>query len=224
MTATFTMQVEPASSACMGVFESHVTVRCTVEQLPRLAQWSRAAGVKMTHIVLARGREQSQPMLTLTGEGPLAAQYATAYRLVGDLRDVGFDPVRVKIEAAPWVDWIPQDDAEAQEQGPARYFEHHVKLLLSPEESLERLADLVSPYGAHVSWNARRTADEGRQERFVTQRCYVCGLPQAAERLTALLTALRGDGREILTIEQEYVVHDSNTAIDDGWITTEVQA
>ena len=224
MTATFTTQVEPASSACIGAFESHVTVRCTVEQLPRLAQWSRAAGVKMTHIMLARGREQSQPMLTLTGEGSLSAQYATVYRLVGDLREAGFDPVRVKIEAAPWSDWIPQDNTEAQDQGLARYFEHHIKLLISPEESLERLADLVSPYGAHVSWNARRTADEGRQERFVTQRCYLFGLSQAAERLAALLTALRDEGREILAIEREYVVYDSNTAIDDGWITTEVQA
>ncbi|WP_215910173.1 hypothetical protein [Streptacidiphilus fuscans] len=143
-------------------------------------------------------------MLTLTGEGPLSAQYVTAYQLVGDLRNAGFDPVRVKIEAAPWADWIPQDHAEAHEQGTARYFEHHIKLLLSPEESLERLADLVSPYGAHVSWNARRTAANGRQERFVTQRCHRLGLPQAAEQLAALLTVLRDEGHEILSTEQEY--------------------
>ncbi|MGW5396666.1 hypothetical protein [Streptomyces sp. NPDC003952] len=50
----------------MSVYETHVTVRCAgPAELARLASWSAGRELKVTHIVLARGRMLSQPMLTL---------------------------------------------------------------------------------------------------------------------------------------------------------------
>ncbi|WP_405493161.1 hypothetical protein [Streptomyces sp. NBC_00096] len=79
----------------MSVYETHVTVRCPgPAELARLETWAGERELKITHIVLARGRMASQPMLTLPDrEGH--------ERLVPALRAAGFDPVRVKVETVP---------------------------------------------------------------------------------------------------------------------------
>jgi hypothetical protein len=160
-------------------------------------------------------------MLTLTGAGTLAEQRQAAGRLVEALEGAGFECVRVKIEASPWADGVPKDDVQAEYLDPEQYFEHHIKLLLPEDSDLEALTDLVAPHEAHLSWNARRIVSDGRQERFVTQRCHRTGLVNAGARLKALTSALRSAGHHLLSVEREFVVHDSNTAIDDGWIAKE---
>lgn len=207
------------STGFIGAFETHVTVRCADDTVSRLDAWAATAGTKVTHIVLARGRQPSQPMLTVTGAGTVEEQRQAAGRLVDELEGAGFACVRVKIEASPWTEGVPMDDAQAELLGPEQYFEHHVKLLLPVDSDLDALAELVAPHRAHLSWNARRTVSGGRQERFVTQRCHRTGLANAGARLEALTAALRRAGHQLLSVEREFVVHDSNTAIDDGWIT-----
>ena len=202
-----------------GEFETHVTVSCDDDSAANLCAWAAGAGVKVTHVVLARGRVRSQPMLTLTGSGTLAAQRSVASRLAADVANAGFTVTRVKIEAAPWTRGVPQDDAQAHGLGPGRYFEHHVKLLCSaaPEE-LPTLAELVMPHSAHLSWNARRVRADGLAERFVTQRCHGVGDATAVAALEHLRAALLADGREIISAEREFVVYDSDASLDDGWI------
>lgn len=79
--------------------------------------------------------------------------------------------VRIKVEAAPWNDGVPERDADAVE---GRYFEHHVKLLLpdAAAGTLVSLTRLLEPHQARLSRNARRQRDDGRHERFATQRCH----------------------------------------------------
>ena len=214
--------------AARAAYEAHVTVRCGPKGLPRLERWARDAGLKLTHIVLARGRMVSQPMLTLTGADGFDGQHAAARAVAARLRRAGFEPVRVKIEASPWAPEVPRDDAEAAGLGPGRYFEHHIKLLLDadtdlgalprPSGSGTGLAALATAHGAHLSWNARRVRSTGRHERFVTQRCHTVGVDQAGRRLTALLDAV-GAEHPILSVEREFVLYDSNLSIDDGWIS-----
>ncbi len=100
----------------MSEYETHVTVRCADgAALDRLDAWARARELKVTHIVLARGRMVSQPMLTLRDR-------TSHEHLVPQLRAAGFDPVRVKVETVPWTTQAP---------GPGGgYFEHHLKLSL----------------------------------------------------------------------------------------------
>ncbi|MCQ4082485.1 hypothetical protein NGB36_18225 [Streptomyces sp. RB6PN25] len=199
-------------------YETHVTVRCEGDEVARLQRWAETAGLKLTRIVLARGRMISQPMLTLRAEGGLAAQHAAAEVLMARLRVAGFEPVRVKIETTPWSPQAPQDDASVRGQAPDRYFEHHVKLLLDAGFDRQALTAVAVAHGAHLSWNARRIRLEGRQERFVTQRCHGVGARTAGRHLELLLTDLRSSGWEIPAVEREFVLYDNAPDVDAGWI------
>ncbi|MGW1022101.1 hypothetical protein ACWD4J_00045 [Streptomyces sp. NPDC002577] len=201
-----------------SLYETHVTVRCdTTADADRLDRWATAAGLKLTHIVLARGRMAAQPMLTLTGSASYADESARAREVAGRLRADGFAPVRIKIESSPWAPEVPREPCED-----GRYFEHHVKLLLDADADLTALAARVVPHGAHLSWNARRVVGGGRHERFVTQRCRGAdaqGAGQALERLLTELDGLAGlHGLEVVDVEREFVLYDSDVSVDDGWI------
>ncbi|MGA5505759.1 hypothetical protein [Streptomyces umbrinus] len=207
-------------------YETHVTVRCdSAAESERLRCWAAGAGLKLTHIVLARGRMPSQPMVTLTGSPSYAAESARAREVAARLRADGFVPVRVKIESSPWAPEVPREPCGTgsdERYGDERYFEHHVKLLLDADTDLDALAAQVVPHGAHLSWNARRVSDReidgtgGRHERFVTQRCRGVDAEGAGRLLELLLAEL--DGFEVADVEREFVLHDSDLSVDDGWI------
>ncbi len=186
----------------MDEFETHVTV----VHDERLPGWAAARGLKYTRIELDRGASADQPMLTSRGRGDLAGRRAAAAALVGRLRDDGFTVRRVKIEAAPWHAAVP-----------AGYFEHHVKLVLTAA-GVDAARAVAVRHGAHVSRNARRVRDDGRHERFVTQRCHDVGRPRARERLDAMIAELDAGGLEIVEVEEEYVLVDDNPELDAGWI------
>ncbi|MBB5774994.1 hypothetical protein [Nonomuraea jabiensis] len=204
----------PSGLEFAGAFDIHVTVAASTA-LERLAPWAARNGGKLTHIVLARGEVPSQPMLTFTGRGTLTGQRAAAAISVNRLRDEGFDVVRVKIEAAPWNDDVPATTEAAAALG-ACYFEHHAKVTVRDDPAA--LATIAGRHSAHVSQNARRLRGDGSHERFVTQRCRNVGLPEASRRFDALLEELRSVGFAVLEAEQEFVVHDDNPGIDNGWI------
>lgn len=203
-----------------GAFETHVTVDLGDESCAdKLREWAARRGLKFTHIVLERGQTPSQPMLTRHGHGVLASELSAAAGLVADLQRDGFVVSRVKIEVPTANPDVPQSDGDAANQPGDRYFEHHVKLLFVGSAKLAALTNVARQHAAHVSRNALRVRSDGRQERFITQRCYAVGLPSARLRLDALLAALASaGGHELLEVEQEFVVYDSNLAMDRGWI------
>ncbi|MCO8277739.1 hypothetical protein M1L60_44915 [Actinoplanes sp. TRM 88003] len=192
-----------------GEFEIHLTVRAD----PGPAGYAEAHGLKYTRIVLDRGTTPDQPMLTARAHGPFAAVAAEAHEWQARLVAEGFTVTRVKVEASPFNADVPQHEAQAS---PDRYFEHHIKLVVDTD-GIELARHVSSRHDAHVSRNARRGDPDGHHERFVTQRCYDCGLPEARRRLDALLADLTG--LTVVEVEQEYVVLDSNPAVDAGWIT-----
>ncbi|MEU3610418.1 hypothetical protein AB0E83_34030 [Streptomyces sp. NPDC035033] len=188
-----------------GTYETHVTVRCgTGEERDRLEAWAARRGLKLTTIVLARGRMPVQPMLTLPDRTGHPA-------LVAALRADGFQPVRVKVETVPW---------SAEPAGPGGgYHEHHLKLALPAPYDRAALEALVVPHGAHVSWNARRAlpGPGGRHERFVTQR-HPGPAPAALRACDDLLAALLAAGHEVVGEERELVLSDSDLSVDEGWL------
>lgn len=193
-------------------YETHVTVECPdPAALTRLERWGDGSGLKVTRIVLARGRVPSQPMLTLRDAWSYEDAHASARAVLARLRADGFAPVRVKIECAPWAPEVPE-----RAEGSDRYFEHHVKLLLDSGFDRDALTATAVAHGAHLSWNARRAATGDRHERFVTQRCFGVGAASAGHALDALLAALTG--YEVLSVEREFVLYDSDLSVDDGWI------
>ncbi|MEU3453534.1 hypothetical protein ABZ671_08015 [Micromonospora sp. NPDC006766] len=201
-----------------GDFEIHITAHA--HQAEELSAFATRHRVKFVHIVLDRGAYASQPMLTLSGRGNLADQHAAVQRWQRELGEAGIYPCRSKIEAAPWCVGVPQSDEQAAVEPGGRYFEHHVKLLLpgATAADLVALTDLVAPHGARLSRNARREFADGAQERFVNQRCHGVGLATARQRLDELVETLRAAGHEPTTVEQEYVVFDSDLHHDQGWL------
>ncbi|WP_229831462.1 nucleotidyl transferase AbiEii/AbiGii toxin family protein [Actinoplanes ianthinogenes] len=200
-----------------GDFETHLTVY--PGQADGLAAFAAEHGVTFLHIELDRGTSMSQPMLTLHGSGTLTEQLATVHQWCHWLRVAGMDPIRSKIEAAPWAAGVPQHDEAARDEPAYRYFEHHLKLRLpAGVADLIAITDLVEPHGARLSRNARQRSADGTETRFVNQRCHQVGRDTASQRLDRLVTALREAGHEIVSVEQEYVVHDDNLRLDDGWL------
>ncbi len=194
-----------------SLYESHVTVRCSgPDESARLGRWAAAGGFKLTHIVLARGRMRDQPMLTLSGSPSYSCESARVRDVAARLRTDGFDPVRVKIESSPWAPEVPRRPCDD-----GRYFEHHVKLRLTADTDLAALAARVVPHDAHLSWNARRVRGQ-HHERFVTQRCHAVDADGAGRALERLLAELRGC--EVLSVEREFVLHDSDVSVDEGWL------
>ena len=203
----------------IGEFETHVTVRADEEaNVDRLRAWARRRNLKCTHIILARGTAASQPMVTRRGRGHLDAEHAAAAELADALRTEGFDITRIKIEAAPGTSGVPASTDQARKHPRERHFEHHVKLLLDAGVDIRALTALAQLHAAHVSRNALRRRDDGREERFVTQRCFGVGRTRARARLDALVEALKLHGYPIIDVEEEFVVYDSNVALDAGWI------
>ncbi|MEU0543061.1 hypothetical protein ABZ319_24625 [Nocardia sp. NPDC005978] len=202
-----------------GEFETHVTVRAdSPATLDAFERFAGARDLKFTHIRLARGRVCDQPMLTAGFSGAYAEVRASVDRLVADVVAAGFPVVRTKIEATPWAEGVPADDEQARALGPGYYFEHHVKLLLPAGTDGDALAAVAAAHAAHLSANARRTRADGGAERFVTQRCRLVGDADAAARARELLVDLELRGYEILSVEREFVVHDSDESVDAGWI------
>ncbi|MFD3943428.1 hypothetical protein [Streptomyces sp. NPDC058579] len=188
-----------------NVYETHVTVRCRTEgEQARLGAWAAGRGLKVTTIVLARGRTPVQPMLTL----PDGTSHSA---VVAGLREAGFEPVRVKVETVPW---------STEPVGPGGgYYEHHLKLALPATYDRAALEALVTPHGAHVSWNARRVlpGQGGRHERFVTQR-HPGPADAAGGACDALVAALVTAGHELVAQEREFVLSDSDLSWDEGWL------
>jgi hypothetical protein len=210
---------ESATVEFAGKFETHITV--PIEESVRidaLRAWAESRHLRFHHIVLDRGATPSQPMVSRRGHGTLSGERAAVAELVRQLNTDGFAVSRVKIEAAPENRDVPTTDAEAAERHASRYFEHHVKLLLTPSANLADLARLAQEYGAHLSRNARRVRGDGLHERFVTQRCYSVGRLAARERLDALRAAVVAGGYAIEAVEAEFVVYDSAPAVDAGWL------
>lgn len=201
-------------------FEIHLTVDAAQAAAGAgvLSRFAESEGMQMLQIELPRGAVTVQPMLTWRRSGALSDCLAQVDVVEEALTDRGIRVVRAKIEAAPWNAGVPQ----AGDACPAgTYFESHLKLLLADDTSMMQVTDIAIAHGAHVSRNARRTREDGRQERFVTLRSVDGGLPGMMARLRALQDALAPVVRAVLDAEIEFVVHDSNRALDAGWLPGE---
>ena len=201
-----------------GNFEVHLTVNAG-SGMEAFRAWCEVERCKCVRIVLARGSHVEQPMATWRrGETVLPEVLAEATQRARDLEHAGFEVVRVKIEADPANDDVPATEKAARLAPASNYFEHHVKLRRETAAGTELLLRVCLEHAAHLSRNAWRQPAHGFEERFVTLRSYQVGWPASEQRLQALLASLRAAGEQILDVESEYTVYDSNLALDAGWL------
>lgn len=201
-------------------FEVHLTVAIAQDaHIERLSNWAAANGAKVSHIVLDRGDHSSQPMVTLwftgTLEDALAAMHSASY----GLKSNGFEVSREKVEVG-WESYlVPQSQSDLDRLGANAHFEFHIKLRLRTKD-LADLARKLEGTEARLSRNARRIHADEFQERFVTQRSYGVAKPVASNELDRLVAYLASTDWQLLEIEREFVVFDSNLSLDRGWICT----
>ncbi|MFD6950670.1 hypothetical protein A6A08_14160 [Nocardiopsis sp. TSRI0078] len=212
-----------------GSFETHLTLDApTPGRVAEAAEWARENGLKFTHIELDRGESPSQPMVTYHGRGTLEGELAVARRWAARLDEAGFAVTRTKIEVPREADGVPASREAAERLPESCYFETHVKLLLPPGADLAALSAIVEPHRARLSRNARRAREDGFQERFVTQRCSRAGHREASRLERHLFRALETSGvrfehrhgpwSRVLSVEREFVVHDTALSVDAGWM------
>jgi hypothetical protein len=205
-----------------GNFEVHLTVHA-VGPLEAFRAWCESERCKCVRIVLARGVQVEQPMATWRRDDTILPDVlAEATERAQDLERAGVAVVRLKIEADPSNDHVPATDADALLQPSGNYFEHHVKLRRKAAAGRALLLRVCLDHAAHLSRNAWREPAEGFEERFVTLRSYRMGRSASEQRLHRLLAALEGAGEQITAVESEYTVHDSNLALDAGWLPHDV--
>jgi hypothetical protein len=101
-----------------GHFETHLTVSPSGDH-ERLAAWAEQHGLKYARIVLDRGQDPDQPMLTVRGRGTLSAQRETARTWVAQLTGEGFPVTRLKIEASPFNQDVPHPPPTRPRSRPA---------------------------------------------------------------------------------------------------------
>ena len=198
-------------------FEIHVT---TTPLAPtRLGEYRAACrelGVKAIVIELGPGLP-TQPMTCLRVPGSFEEALEEARRLSRKLAERGFSTERIKIEAAPWNLGVPVTDADAANEPPGRYFEHHARLLLTPEADRSALLALCAQEGAHLSRNPFKTREDGAGEWFVTLRLSGVGREHAEARAAGLGERLSARGWPPLSTLLEYCVHDDRRELDAGW-------
>ncbi len=217
------MIAEPIPSlfalALAGDFEIHLTAAlCDDADLNRWRAFCEAQQIKCVYIVLDRGAHVSQPMTSARLHGTLLQTWSAAKQAVELLEYAQFDVTRVKIEAAPHCQGIPQSDADVLVWPATCYFEHHAKLLLPMGEVPAALRALCELYGAHQSRNAFKQREDGWQERFATLRLHGVGWLAAREAFQTFDRALLSGGWQLLKSESEYCVYDSRVELDAGWL------
>jgi hypothetical protein len=198
-------------------FETHITLKpAGKEALDAARQWAHLRSLKWTHIELSSGHAPSQPMLTFWGDDSLDLQLRRAKAIQQELEQLDIQVVRIKTECIFPGEFVPPLGCTKPEES-NQYFECHVKLRLKSGADLDRLRSVVMPHQAHVSWNAIKTFKDGESERFVTLRSYHCTCETAQLSQLELAASLRQNGFNIVETESEFVLYDSNFALDTGW-------
>jgi hypothetical protein len=207
-----------------GEFEVHITVG-----LPdrggrdRFLDWCRIHDFKFVHIILDRGDHIDQPMATWRrSQASLTTVLAEARVIATELQKIAFSVIRVKVEVDTLNQDVPQFDEEAIGHAASNYFEHHVKLLRDRPAPCDRLLRVCVEQQAHLSRNSWREPSQGKEERFVTSRYYRVGSASSRSQLQQLLECLNELGEQVIDVESEYCVYDTNLDLDRGWLGLEM--
>jgi effector-binding domain-containing protein len=209
-----TLQLKP----CSGIFEAHITVASVeIGGQDRFVKVCAQLDVKPILIELPKGDVAIQLMTSSIHRGEIKDTFQEVKRLAQKLEDHGFSVTRMKIEAAPTNSGIPLTSDEAASFPSDNYYEHHLKVLLAPGESMDELRKVCRQSQAHLSRNAFKKHPDGKSEQFITLRCYGDGLQEAEARFSSLISEVKIAGIEVLKQITEYCLFDDNISVDGNW-------
>jgi|GEM_PF-698699 len=216
-------------------FETHITVDAASDRgvLEEIAERNSA---RTTEIVLARGQVPVQPMVTFNGDSSLQSELRRAEKFEQQLRSGGLNVVRTKVETDLETAYFAPGSKRAVEPPQWLYAEQHVRVRLhATDADVDRLKATALILGAHLSFNARSSIGD-LEERFVTSRVYnnSVNFPAYTKRtidswlhrdyrtlkshFDSVVSGLRDAGWGIVSTDRELVLHDTNFALDNGWL------
>lgn len=203
-----------------GYFEAHITVNPLNEEQSRLfGIVAKNLNVKAIQIQLSRGDMMVQPMTCSRHQGDFQAVYQEVLNISQELKQLGFEVNRLKIEAHPDNIGVPKNNEEAKNHSSQNYFEHHLKVLLNRNSDLEELTNMCEQYQAHLSSNAFKIMNDGQYENFITTRHYFLGKNEAENRFNEFIEYIKKLNIPILKHFMEYCIFDTNIELDKNWLT-----
>jgi len=196
-----------------GLFEAHITVDSSVG----FKEVAHKLNIKPILIQLDNGANPTQPMSSSTHKGTLGKVYNEVMDLANKLSKHNFKVLRVKIEASPFNQEIPQTTTEALNHCPTNYFEHHALLVLNDRQCMDSINKVCRDYNAHLSQNRFKVFTEGCL-KFLTIRNYKLGRNEAEYMFSELLQSLDNINTKVKNSITEYCVYDSGIQLDYGWL------
>jgi len=198
-----------------GMFELHFTV--IPEDIRRLFGFilnnsNLGINVRATCPITTYGDYRTQPMLTMWKYGNEAdiVNYAKSIEMM--MTEKGMTVIRTKVESMLHNKGVPFEIS-----GDYEYYEFHFKVKINNTSEWNRLAKLIIPYGAHLSFNS--FSKSATCQPIVTLRKYNCNRDVAESDLEELLDIIKNNNFEINGYpEKEYSTFDTNINLDKNWI------
>ena len=196
-----------------GLHEIHITIYPS--DIFALRMYCLDYKIKPILAISAYGDNPIQPMLSKFKNGSSSQVIKRAKEMVETMReDYGILPVRVKVEAMIHNKGVPEGENSCNNDN---YFEFHLKIIVNHSNEWNRLANICSEKGAHLSFNAFKK----ETEPLVTLRLPgQIGSIRALQIKDELMVHLKKHGfHSNSSIQSEYSVYDSNIQLDSGWLT-----
>lgn len=196
-------------------YELHVTVKA--DDLERFRADCAKIGVKPIVLDLQdyAGGSVMQDVMTSSKFTALPKRYATELnRVVEELRELGYEVVRTKVEAAPYNPVCPSEVNDIIKRR-GQYFEAHFRVK-TLEHELPRLRKHCECLDAHLSKNIFKKDQEGITI-LITYRHYRGTIEGFQDIVDLVGRSLKHKGFEVDKTEVEFVVYDSNGNHDDAW-------
>lgn len=132
-----------------------------------------------------------------------------------------FNITRLKLEAVAVNPGVPVTDDEAAAVPGDTYFEYHIKIKNPPtpegDEILKALAArMTAELGVKVPFSCNDMG--GKNQRFLNARTYGMGYEASAALVERIAAAIEAEGFEVSKIIREFIVFDTNKALDNGWL------
>eukprot|EP00696_Hemimastix_kukwesjijk_P018847 gnl/Hemi2/7907_TR2731_c0_g1_i1.p1 gnl/Hemi2/7907_TR2731_c0_g1~~gnl/Hemi2/7907_TR2731_c0_g1_i1.p1 ORF type:complete len:255 (-),score=56.43 gnl/Hemi2/7907_TR2731_c0_g1_i1:95-829(-) len=133
-----------------------------------------------------------------------------------------FEVVRIKIEAHAMNPGIPQTAEQSLVVPGDTYFEYHIKLVTGPvtpenDERLKVLSRELSPQlNIPTPFSCNDMITNG--QRFINARTYRLGASESFALVSRIEEAIAAHGFQVEKVIREFIVYDTNKAVDKGWL------
>lgn len=212
------MQARDTNAKWPIPFEIHVTVRDA--QMEAFKNACTSLNVKPIFLDLQNetGNTVFHDLMTSSVHmGNNRSVYYELRRIADGLKELGFNVVREKIEAAPWHPAAPSEKHISQVMPKDCYFECHFAVIAN-EETIGKLREVAYTQDMHLSRNIFKKLDGGFFKIMTTYRRYNGSYEKFKDEVTKISDRLKLNEFEIDKTIIEFSVYDTKVSHDATWL------